>query len=246
MSSSNRNRQSPITSDSDPITGLPEPGSSGGSGASATKPKSRTERRAELFEQRRRDRKKAPEKLKRDRMVSKVILGGLAAILVGGLVWGIVAAVRDQQLNQRPDGVQTFSYVGGEHTTETVDYPESPPVGGAHDAFWQTCAFYAEPIRSENAVHSLEHGAVWITYRPDVGEDVIDQLRDRTDGDSYMLVSPFEDQESPLVLTAWNNQLEVDSLDDNRVDQFIRYFRQGPQTPEPGATCLNGTTATVG
>lgn len=246
MSRSKKKNTPPTGNSTDPFPGVSQGGGGVDPSGPAAPSKSRSERRAELFEKRRQERKKAPQKLQRDRMISKLILGGLAAILVGGVVWGIVAAVRDQQLNQRPDGVETFSYVGGQHTTDTVDYAESPPVGGPHDAVWQACAFYDAPIRNENAVHSLEHGVVWITYRPDLPEDQIDELRDKADGDSYMLVSPYEGLESPIVLTAWNNQLAVESVDDDRVDKFIRYFRQGPQTPEPGATCLNGTTATLG
>jgi len=58
------------------------------------------------------------------------------------------------------DGVTTYDYVCCEHSTETVAYTESPPVGGVHDPVWQTCGFYDAPVRSENVVHSLEHGAV--------------------------------------------------------------------------------------
>ncbi|MGD9714568.1 MAG: DUF3105 domain-containing protein, partial [Thermomicrobiales bacterium] len=94
--------------------------------------------------------------------------------------------------------------------------------------------------------HSLEHGAVWITYRSDISEEEIDRLRDVWGGDRFVLVSEYPDQESPIVLSAWNNQLEVESADDIAVRQFINYFRQGPQTPEPGATCGGGVTTTLG
>jgi hypothetical protein len=47
-----------------------------------------------------------------------------------------------------------------------VDYPQSPPVGGPHNPIWQNCGFYSKPVRDEYAVHSMEHGAVWITYSP--------------------------------------------------------------------------------
>jgi len=48
------------------------------------------------------------------------------------------------------------------------------------------------------------------------------------------------------VATAWNNQLPVATAEANELQQFINYFRQGPQTPEPGATCEGGTTAVIG
>jgi hypothetical protein len=143
------------------------------------------------------------------------------------------------------EGVTTYDYVCCEHSTETVAYTESPPVGGLHDPAWQTCGFYDAPVRSENVVHSLEHGAVWITYRPELPADQIDQLRRLAGTDDYLLISPYEDQESPIVATAWNNQLEIESTSDPRLSEFITIFLQGPQTPEFGATCSGGRTETV-
>jgi hypothetical protein len=143
------------------------------------------------------------------------------------------------------EGVATYDYVCCEHSTGTVDYTESPPVGGLHDPAWQTCGFYDAPVRSENAVHSLEHGAVWITYRPDLPADQIDQLRQLAGTDTFLLISPYDDQESPIIATAWNNQLEIESTSDPRLGEFISIFLQGPQTPEFGASCSGGITEAV-
>ena len=55
-------------------------------------------------------------------------------------------------------------------------------------------------------------------------------------------MSPLPEQESPIVLTAWGRTLEVDSADDERVDEFLRSYTNGPQTPEKGAACVGVTT----
>ena len=54
--------------------------------------------------------------------------------------------------------------------TGSVELPVVPPVAGEHNAAWQNCTgnVYDAPIANEHAVHSLEHGAIWITYRPDL------------------------------------------------------------------------------
>ncbi len=57
---------------------------------------------------------------------------------------------------------------GAQHLEEPVTYTENPPVGGVHNPVWQNCGYYAAPIPNETAVHSLEHGAIWITYQPDL------------------------------------------------------------------------------
>jgi hypothetical protein len=122
-----------------------------------------------------------------------------------------------------------------------VDYAQTPPAGGEHNPVWQNCGFYEEPISDENAVHSLEHGAVWITYQPDLSEDQISTLRDLAESQTYILVSPYPGLDSPVVASAWGKQLQLESADDPALEQFISAYRQGPQTPEPGAACTGGT-----
>lgn len=132
------------------------------------------------------------------------------------------------------------------HVVEDVDYGTSlPPMGGPHDPVWQDCGFYDAPVRDENAVHSLEHGAVWIAYSETLGDDDVGALRSLTDEHSYLLVSPFSGLTGPLVATAWGVQLELDGVDDERLEVFIAQYLQGPQTPEPGAACSGGTSATL-
>lgn len=139
-------------------------------------------------------------------------------------------------------GVQTFQYgKGQDHVTTPVDYAESPPVGGPHDGVWADCTgtVYDVNIRDENAVHSLEHGALWITYDPAVlSEEDIATLNDLVSGVSGRMLSPRPGLATPISLQAWDNQLAVDSATDPRVRQFADFFTFNPEsTPEPGATC---------
>ncbi|GGM07307.1 DUF3105 domain-containing protein [Dactylosporangium sucinum] len=128
---------------------------------------------------------------------------------------------------------------------EKIDYPMTPPAGGPHRQVWQQCKgdVYAEPIDSGNAVHSLEHGAVWVTYKPGLGASEIEKLASRVRGNDYLLMSPFPGQPSAVSLQAWGYQLRVSSADDDRIDDFIRKYRQ-TASMEPGAACSTGSTAT--
>ena len=94
--------------------------------------------------------------------------GGVAASWVLGTACITGFTTRDE--NRMPEGVVAYNYTGGEHTNDAVAYTESPPVGGTHNPAWQTCDFYDGKMANENVVHSLEHGAVWVTYRPDISE----------------------------------------------------------------------------
>jgi hypothetical protein len=141
-----------------------------------------------------------------------------------------------------PAGVETFAVTDRTHVPVQVSYAQVPPVGGNHAPIWQNCGFYAAPIPNETGVHSLEHGAVWITYRPDLPQSQVDALR-RIATESHVLVSPFPDLPAPVVASAWGSQLRLDSTDDARLGQFVRTFRLGRQAPEPGGPCTGGVGA---
>jgi hypothetical protein len=117
----------------------------------------------------------------------------------------------------------------------------NPPTGGAHHPAWWDCGVYPEPVPAEHAVHSMEHGAVWLTYLPTLPAEEVAVLEELGQ-DEYMLVSPYEGQDAPVVATSWGHQLELENADEKTLKAFIRDFRQGPDTPEPGAACTGGTT----
>jgi hypothetical protein len=173
--------------------------------------------------------------------VGKVLVAAVLVALIAAFVVVIVLDSRQGSSSGPPSGVDEVD-VGraGQHTEGNVDYEQTPPAGGEHNPVWQNCGVYEEPIRNETAVHSLEHGAVWITYQPDLPEEQVQQLQDLARGQSYVLVSPFEGLDSPVVASAWGNQLPVDDASDESLKQFVSYFQQGPQTPEPGAACSGG------
>ncbi|HLT12105.1 MAG TPA: DUF3105 domain-containing protein [Micromonosporaceae bacterium] len=130
-----------------------------------------------------------------------------------------------------------------EHQSGVLQYETNPPAGGNHNGAWQNCMgdVYTEPIAKEHAVHSLEHGAVWVTYRPDLPADQVEMLASKVRDRSYVMMSPYPDLDVPISLQAWGYQLKVDSADDARIDTFINALRQNA-TIEPGAVCSRGIT----
>ena len=163
-----------------------------------------------------------------------MIVGGVFVLaIIGFIIYRLVAP----SLTGAIASLQTFPDVEAGHAEGALTYAQTPPVGGVHNPAWQNCGIYAEPIGSENAVHSMEHGAVWITYRPDLAVAEVEKLRVLVRGRRYTLLSPFADGPAPIVASAWGSQVQVDSSDDFRLEQFLSQFEQGPQTPEPGASC---------
>jgi hypothetical protein len=175
------------------------------------------------------------------------------ALFLGGILW--YAAVNQGEgdksslkyAQKHISGLKNFSDLDRNHVNGPVSYPDqkdTPPTGGNHNGTPQSCQAYTAAIANEHAVHSMEHGAVWITYNPDkVDTKGIATLKSDLEDDPYRLLSPYPGLKSAVSLQAWGEQLFVDSPSDKRVKEFLTLFTQGPQTQERGAAC-QGTTAT--
>lgn len=173
------------------------------------------------------------------------IAGVLVLALVGVSAWVILDAGRDKaaleaQADADIDGVEVIDGLTFNHVTTTVDYPQSPPAGGDHNAAWLNCGVYTEPVPNENAVHSLEHGAVWITYDPALPAEDVATLQAFADNQSYVLVSPYEGLDSSVAISSWGYQLKVDSVDDERLPVFLQKYLLNPELTEVGAPCSSG------
>jgi Protein of unknown function (DUF3105) len=139
-------------------------------------------------------------------------------------------------------GVKAFKYTGS-HKDGRLSYTENPPTGGVHNPSYQNCGIYDTQIALENAVHSLEHGAVWITYQPDLAADQVTKIREYAKGQTYMLVSPYQygALDKPIYVVAWNHSMGVDKADDKRIASFIKKYKNvADNTPEFGAACTAG------
>lgn len=144
-----------------------------------------------------------------------------------------------------PPGVKTYSGVAHDHVDTPVTYPQSPPVGGNHSSAWQNCQYYDTSVPNERAVHSLEHGAVWITYLPNASQADRAVLRALAATGDHILVSEYPGQLAPIVATAWGKQLYLQTVNDPELQQFVDFFQGGSQAPEPGVTCRDSTDATT-
>lgn len=168
---------------------------------------------------------------------TKRIVISIAVLAVLIIVGVIIYARVTPGLNDTIANLQTFPEPEAGHQEGSLTYPQTPPVGGVHNVRWQNCGIYVEPVANENAVHSMEHGAVWITYRPDLVTDQVEALQMLVRGRTHTLLTPYPNLPGTIVASAWGYQLTVDQADDYRLKQFLSQYERGPQTLEPGASC---------
>jgi hypothetical protein len=176
-----------------------------------------------------------------NRQIIIAVVVGLSVLALGVLLF---LAIRGPAAIEGLERVVGLSQGHDENAVyENAD--QLPPIGGIHDPVWQNCGIYDAPVETKNVIHSLEHGAVWVTYSPELAEDEIATLQDTVEDESYVVLSPYPRLRSSVVLTAWGIQLEVDDVDDSRIASFIDRYQQGPQTPELGASCTNGVGSPI-
>ena len=134
-------------------------------------------------------------------------------------------------------GVVVERAVNHNHRQGRIDYPgKKPPSGGDHSSTPLTCGFYAQQPPDENAVHSLEHGAVWIAFDPSTSPSDVRVLRAFAQQD-HVIVSPYAGMTAPITLVAWEHRLELQSVTDPKLKQFVDAFRNASTAPEPGFPC---------
>ena len=177
--------------------------------------------------------------------IGAAIVAGVAALslAIGFIVVGSTPRPNPDDIDIA--GITEFPGLSAVHVgPEVVDYKAkydmNPPAGGDHFSTWLNCGVYDQPQPNENAVHALEHGAVWVTYDPEALDDSeVEALRGAVPS-TYSVLSPFPGLPAPVVISAWGAQLQLDGVNDPRMQSFIEKYWKSASAPEPGAPCTGG------
>ena len=177
----------------------------------------------------------------RERVIRWVVVAGIAVFSVWFLFFRGAAPDSIAGANGEYD-VEHFSLRGaGDHVESAVAYDSTPPVAGPHSQRPAECGTHARPISNENLVHTLEHGAVGIVYRPDTDVEQIEEIEGIVRSyDSHTFSAPFsEEMETQFAVLAWGHMMRLDELDETAVRNYIAEFRQGGDAPEAFQDCPN-------
>lgn len=163
-----------------------------------------------------------------------VIGVGIAVIaFIGWIAW-----------ENRPVGTSTGDLMGEEvkfvssaHVAlaSELQIPDGvPPAGGPHFVNPLPGGVYTEPVDDGRVIHSLEHGLVWISYKPGAVSDAqLKAITDLAEGRKRDIVlSPRPDNKDALVVVSWGRRLVLKPDDTKTLKDFISTNLN--RSPEPG------------
>lgn len=143
-----------------------------------------------------------------------------------------------EQISTSIEGVEEFEIPGREHITQgtkATNHNSNPPTSGSHWPEPIKNGIYDKPIPDEQAIHNLEHGYVWITYKSDTPSEIVDNLKKIVEEDNWKIImSERDENETQIVLVAWGRLLKFADPDYEKIKKFIKVYRnRGPErTPD--------------
>jgi hypothetical protein len=206
------------------------------------------EKRRERLEARRRAKAEAIAAQQRAERRARLLRTFLYVGLLALAIWFFFIRNPNPVPDEIADRVETYSDAGeNDHAAqgETVTYEESPPVSGRHAPNPAPCGTYGEPVPNENLVHSLEHGAVYLLYSPELPPDQIAQLEEIASGyEENVLSAPYEgEMETPIAVGSWGERMDLDEVDEDAIATYIDTFAgEGPESDLQ--TCENSSEQT--
>lgn len=173
-------------------------------------------------------------------MKQLLIISGIAVLVLG---LGIVLFIQDaknskfvvKEDNSKTAAVgQEFSNQGQTHINNGAahdPYNSNPPTSGSHYTQPANWGVYQTPLMDEQALHNLEHGGIWISYK-NIDDDTKGKLETiaKANGGS-IIMSPRETNDSKIALASWTRLEKLDAYDEGKVLEFIKANKN--KSPEP-------------
>lgn len=128
--------------------------------------------------------------------------------------------------------VNEFQIEGREHITseDSVEYQTNPPTSGDHLSLAENWGVYGEEIDDKAAVHGLEHGGIWISYK-DLDDESINTLKKIGKNNAQsVIVSPRTKNDGNLVVSSWGKMMTLEEVDEVLIQKYIDTYKN--QSPE--------------
>lgn len=174
-------------------------------------------------------------------MSNKFFWGIISALVIGASTYIFV------QQNSKTEEV----ILGAQHADQgqkhvqdgsKAEYNSNPPSSGDHYQSPAPKGFYDQEIPDGTLIHNLEHGYVWIAYRPDLPTEQIQKLKslfrspfsDPKFTPSKAIIAPRPNNPAPISIVSWRWTINLDGFDKDKLKQF--YLQHVSKSPEAAAS----------
>lgn len=130
---------------------------------------------------------------------------------------------------------------GREHVETKTYGGEEPPTSGDH-ANALPWGVYQDEVDDVNTIHNLEHGGVYISYRPDVPPEHIERIKalffepyvKKDFKPTKVVMAPRAKNKAPIIISSW---LRSQSFEQYNEQAMIEYYKSNAgKSPEPLAS----------
>lgn len=198
----------------------------------------------ELYEQKKEEKLNDEKKIKQWRIFKKFLIWFSIVLFISAGIYWFTKRSREK-ISERKIYAINIEDQGRAHIDVVVSHPaynSNPPTSGWHYEEWESKGIYKEQQSDEGIVHNLEHGYIWISYKPDANPEIIRQLENFYGFGKKIIVEPRKENDKSIAIAAWNwldkfNPESKEKLNDNelkRIGDFIdEYINQGLESNAP-------------
>lgn len=169
---------------------------------------------------------------RRAKLLKKLAWIGLVIVVV--LVGAGVSIYYAKRAPGRDLG-QFFPDQGRDHVAlgTPFSYNSNPPTSGPHFASAEEWGVYDKEIPDQVLIHNLEHGGIWIAYKPGIDAEVAKKLEGiAKEYGRKVIMTPRQANDSDIAVAAWTqlDKFSAGEFSEERVRDFIKAYRnKGPE-----------------
>lgn len=167
------------------------------------------------------DQQRIDQAIRRKTMRRFYWIGG-SILAVAGIIWlGIFISKKTAIVLLG----QTYEDLGQQHITLQDalprEYNSNPPSSGGHYASPANWGIYDYEVNDRLFIHNLEHGGIWIAYKPSVPIEVVAELKAIVDGFGGLkiVMAPRSANDTDVALAAWTHVYTFNISDNRLSDQ---------------------------
>jgi len=147
-------------------------------------------------------------------------------IVIGFIAYGVVLYINPSTQTNTNNPGKSFSILNSNHIkigASHLPYNSNPPTSGQHYAVPAKWGIYEHELPDEQVVHNLEHGGIWISYKPGIDNAIRVKLEDIGKlNPNGMIISPRSADDSNIAIASWGRLLKLDKFDASKIKLFIK------------------------